>query len=128
MGRKKPAAGQLDLWGKTEERKPVKVRPANPLDPWWEAIASLIGTTSAKAAGGRVAKIAAAMKAADVTPEEVRRDLPGIIRRYAGWRRVIDITAVQSCWGWIKDPPKEVKPDAGTEAAAALGRSGGYAY
>ena len=76
-----------------------------------------------------MAKIAAAMKAADVTPEEVRRDLPGVINRYAGWRRVIDLAAVQCCWFWLKEPPREVgKPAAAEQAAAALGRPGGFAY
>lgn len=118
----------VGLFGETAPPEP-KPKAAHPLAEWFEAIADLIGPTAARQAAGRVAKIAAGMKAAGVTPEEVRRDLPGVINHYAGWRKVIDITAVQCCWPWIHEPPRELGPTPPAErAAAVLGRPEGFAY
>lgn len=78
----------------------------HPLARWFEAVSALVGATAAGASGGRVARICKQMQLAGLDPAELRR-LPQVIATFAPWRKVIDISAVQACWPWLKDPPAE---------------------
>lgn len=102
---------QLSLFG-DDGPSPKRSKPAiasHPLRPWFDAIAELVGPLAVKQAGGRVAKIAAAMVAAGVAPEELRH-LPEVIRVHAPYMTSLDLSAVQRCWVWLREPPRGVQP------------------
>lgn len=91
---------------------PKRIRKANeshPLRPWFEAIEALVGVLAVKAAGGRVARIARQIADAGVTPEELRR-LPLVVAACAPYMTCLDLAAVQRCWPWLREPPRQVRP------------------
>jgi hypothetical protein len=90
----------------------VKAKAIHPLGPWFDAIAAEIGPLAAKNASGRVAKIAKQMRAAGLPPERVR-EIGSVVQRYAKWRKVLDLNAVQECWAWILEPPQDVSGSGG---------------
>lgn len=105
---KKPKQSTPSLFGDDGATKPEKKpRKPHPLGPWWEAIAKLIGLENAKAAGGRVWGVAAKIKDAGIEPEQLAK-LPEVIKRYAGWRKVLDIAAITQTWVWLIEPPREI--------------------
>jgi len=117
----------VSLFG--EAAPPARVeRAPHPLAPWYDAIADLIGATAAKASAGRVLKIAKAMKDAGIAPDDVRANLFDVVRRYSPWRKVVDLTAVQCCWPWLKEPPQTIdNPSPSAFAADVLRIAGGAA-
>lgn len=117
--RKKPSQA-LSLFGGSEPEPARKEKKAHPLSPWFDAIADAIGPTAAKAAAGRVLKIAKGLQDAGITPDEFRDRIGPTIRRHAPWRKVVDLSAVQCCWPWIKEPPQETTPRPAERAAGVL--------
>lgn len=115
---RKPAAGQPSLFDAAAPA-PKKPARANPLGPWFDAIAGVVGPTAVKAANGRVARIAKGMRDAGVAPERVA-DLGAVVRRYAPWRKTIDLGTVQACWPWLVEPPPAAGPAGGGEVGAML--------
>jgi hypothetical protein len=88
--------------------KPKQLRDApNPLAPWFDAVVEVIGKATAYANRGRVASICKDMKAAGVDPATFAERYRAAMARYAGWRLAADISAVQTCWGWAVEPPKD---------------------
>lgn len=117
----------MNLFGEDEPRQPTERKP-HPLTPWYDAIGELIGPAAAKSAAGRVLKIAKQMKSFGLTPERLKAALPGVVAKYAGWRKVIDLAAVQECWPWIITPPTATpaRPSrSALDVAAARTQNGG---
>jgi hypothetical protein len=73
--------------------KPKQLRDApNPLAPWFDA--------------------------AGVDPATFAERYRAAMARYAGWRLAADISAVQTCWGWAVEPPKDAADPSPVELAA----------
>lgn len=124
MARRKPNAAQPSLFGANVEAKPARPQRPNPLAPWFDAIAAIVGKTAVGAARSRVGRIAKNMRDAGLTPDRLA-DLPDVIRRYASWRSTLDLNTVQACWSWLIDPPKTVGGGEVMAAVQAIQRNGG---
>ena len=88
-----------------------KPRTPQPTDPYFDAIAALIGETAAKAAPGRVIAIAKKMLAEGIDPAALAI-LPAIIERAQPWRRgaAITLNVLTETWPWLKTPPAMIPP------------------
>lgn len=117
------------LFGGGGELVPARKRKANAghkFAPYFDAIGAAIGPIAVRQSAGRVSKVAKAMYEAGLEPHQVK-DVVAAIRKWAPWRKVIDLSAIQSCWPWVIEPPTEAnaRPDPLALMDAATAANGG---
>lgn len=101
---------QLSLFGADGPApRKKKANESHPLRPYFEALERLVGPLAVKAAGGRVARLAKEMSEAGIRPEELAR-LPAVVAACAPYMTTLDLSAVQRCWTWLREPPRVVRP------------------
>lgn len=98
----------MNLFGDGSPKKRKASNEAHKLAPYFDAIARLVGPVAVAASRGRVARIAAAMLAAGVVPADLDR-LPAVIRANAPYMKSLDLSALQTCWPWLVEPPTRLK-------------------